>query len=104
VSWFSKKRSVDDRLLGRWSIDQTDTAAVDALGDAVMEFDDRGNLIYIVKTDDTDQVMLMTYRVSGDEIITDQPSAPNPQKSGYAIDGDALTLVFDGHPARFKRP
>jgi hypothetical protein len=68
-----------------------------------MEFDDRGNLTYIVKADDKDQVMLMTYRVSGDEIISDQPSAPDPQSSQYSIDGDTLTLVFGGQPARFNR-
>jgi len=103
VSWFSKKSSGDDRLVGRWAIDPTDAAAVEAFGDAVMEFDDKGNLIYIVKADDKDQVMLMTYRVSGDHIITDQPSAPDPQKSRFTIDGDMLTLEFDGQPARFRR-
>jgi hypothetical protein len=68
-----------------------------------MEFDDRGNLIYIVKAADKDQVMLMTYHVAGNQIITDQPSAPKPQKSEFSLDDDTLTLVFDGLEARFNR-
>jgi hypothetical protein len=42
--------------------------------DAVLEFDERGNLTYIIKEAKKDRVILMTYRVVGDLVITAQLS------------------------------
>jgi hypothetical protein len=81
MGWFKKSEARGTELLGRWRIDPTDTSAVEAFGDATFEFDKRGNLIYIVKEAEKNQVMLMTYRIVGDVVITDQPSHPDPQST-----------------------
>ena len=103
MGWFGKRKPTGMELLGRWTIDPLDTAAVEAFGDAALEFDDRGNLIYIIKGADKDQIILMTYHVVGDAVITDQPSHPNPQSTRFEVSGDALTLTFGGRPSRFIR-
>jgi hypothetical protein len=47
--------------------------------------------------------MLMTYRVVGDVVITDQPSHPDSQSTRFEVSGDTLSLAFGGQPARFLR-
>jgi len=90
-------------LLGRWRIDPTDAEAVEVFGDAALEFDERGNLIYIIMEAEKDQIILMTYRVAGDVVITHQPSHPDPQSTRFEVSGDTLNLAFGGQPARFIR-
>ena len=105
MSWFRRKKKSDERLLGRWIVDPADTEAVAALGQVSIEFDDRGNLNYIIISEGKSEVALMTYRVDGITIITDQPSHPNEQRTAYVIDEeDKLTLSFGGEPSRFIRP
>ena len=103
MGWFKKSKAEDVELLGRWAIDPTDQSAVDAFGDVALEFDERGNLIYVIKEAEKDQIILMTYKVVGNELITDQPSHPDPQSTHYSISGDTLNLAFGGQPSRFIR-
>ncbi|WP_205478796.1 hypothetical protein [Sphingomonas arenae] len=103
MGWFRKSEATGHELLGRWKVDPTDTAAVEAYGDAALEFDERGNLIYIVKGQEKDQIILLTYRVVGNVLITDQPSHPDRQSTHFKVSGDALDLTFGGQPARFRR-
>ena len=104
MSWFKRKVKSDDRLLGRWIVDPSDNAALAALGQVSLEFDDQGNLNYIIVSEEKSQVVLLTYRVDGTTIITDQPSHSSEQRTIYVIDGDRLTLSFDGEPSNFIRP
>jgi len=103
MRWLRKSKATGTELLGRWRIDPTDAEALDAFGDAALEFDERGNLIYIIKEAEKDQVILMTYRVAGDVIITDQPSHPDPQSTRFKVTDDMLNLAFGGQPSRFIR-
>ena len=104
MGWFRRSAKHDDRLIGRWQVDPADAASIEALGDIAIEFDADGNLIYIIRSGERDEVILMTYRVDGDTIVTDQPSHPRPERTRYAISGDgALTLWFAGAASRFVR-
>lgn len=110
MGWFRKKAAgdvkaaSDDRLLGRWTIDPADAAAVAAFGDVALEFDEAGRLNYLVRADGAVQAILMTYRVDGEALVTDQPSQPRPERTAYRIGDDgALTLTFGGVPSRFLR-
>lgn len=103
MSRFRRSPKEDGRLLGKWKIDPDDAAAKAAFGDVAIEFDDAGNLIYIIKAEDKDQVILMTYRVDGTTIITDQPSDPRPERTAYAISDGVLSLSLGGVAARFIR-
>ncbi len=103
MSWFDRRAKRARDLIGRWAVDPTDVSAEAALGEVILEFDDRGNLIYIIKDDEKDQVILMTYQIDGRRIITDQPSHPSPQATDFELAGDRLMLAFEGVPSKFVR-
>lgn len=103
VRW-SSRPSNETALIGTWRVDPADAATLNAFGDAELEFDDHRNLRYVVKGRETDQIILMTYEVQGDEILSDQPSHRSPQRSKYVLGADgSLTIYFDGQAARFIR-
>jgi hypothetical protein len=91
-------------LLGRWVIDPTDETAVAAYGQASMEFRDDGSLVYSIAVSDRIQVVLLTYGVSGNELITDQPSAPQEERTRFSLTSEGkLILLYEGAPATFLR-
>lgn len=103
VKWFNRASNATP-LIGIWRVDPADLATLKSLGDVEMEFDHGGNLIYVIKGEETQQIILMTYKVQGGSILTDQPSHPSPQRSKYVLSDDgALTIYFDGEASRFIR-
>lgn len=103
IGWLRQKHAKDERLIGRWLIDPTDTAAVKAFGQVEIEFDDAGNLNYLINAEDKVEAILLTYRVEGDVLVTNQPSHPHADRTVYRIKAGALTLTFGGVPSRFLR-
>ena len=103
MSWFRRRKPKEaNPLIGVWKIDTSDAVSVEALGDVTIEFDEAGNLNYLIKSEGKVEAILMTYRVDGATIVSDQPSHPNPQRTEYALTSDgALILSFDGEPCRF---
>jgi hypothetical protein len=91
-------------LIGDWQVDPADLAAIDAFGLASLTFGPDGDLTYAVQSSDGLQMMLLTYRVEGDNLVTNQPSAPREERTPWAIDGAGrLTLTFGGVVGRFIR-
>lgn len=91
-------------LVGAWILDRSDTQALAALGDVMLEFDSLGGLVHTVRGKGKDQVILLRYRVDRATIITDQPSAPKPERTKFSISKDGvLTLAIDGIPRQFRR-
>jgi len=92
-------------LIGTWKSDPEDKPGVESYGKATLEFGGDGSLVYTVHEHDRDQVMVLTFRV--DEpgfIVTDQPSAPRPEKTEYKITSDGkLELAFAGEKSRYIR-
>jgi hypothetical protein len=104
MSWFRKKLQGTNSLIGSWRIDPTDLAAIETFGNVSIEFDDIGNLNYIINLDAKLQVIIMTYRVDGNVIVSNQPSHPDPQRTEFELSSDGvLVLCFDGQPSRFRR-
>ena len=76
-----------------------------------MEFLANGRCIYTVPgpdeelmlTPDREGLMLLTYRVEGDEIVSNQPSHPNEERTRYTLNGDVLTLTFQGEATHWRR-
>ncbi len=68
-----------------------------------MDFRADGTLIYTVHEHSKDQIMLLTYRASGEWIETDQPSMPRRQRNRYSMDKGILAVAFDGKVIRFAR-
>jgi hypothetical protein len=90
-------------FVGAWTIDEADERARAELGDVLLEFDETGRLTYVIRGKESDQVIKLRYQVDGDTIVTDQPSAPQTERTSFSCDGRTLTLSFGGVPYRFQR-
>ena len=92
----------DPELVGRWVIDPFDVEAIEVLGQANLEFRSDGSLVYSVVKADRIQTMFLTYRVSGDELITNQPSAPLEERTRFSFTQDGcLALTFRNQESGF---
>lgn len=91
-------------LVGSWVVDPDDDAARAHFGDVVMRFDGDGSLTYVIRGDGRDEVMLLRYRVEGDELVTNQPSAPREDRTRFAFAPDGrLVLFHEGFSAHYVR-
>jgi hypothetical protein len=100
MRWFTGRAA--DPLEGRWVIDPSDTAAVAEFGQVELTFE-RGRLTYEIILDEKKQVMLLTYRIAGEFLVTDQPSHPRSERTRFRLEGDTLALAFGGVEGRFLR-
>jgi hypothetical protein len=100
MKWFIQGNA--DPLKGKWIVDPADTQAVAEFGQVELDFS-RGRLTYEVSLPDKKQIMLMTYRIEGDFVVTDQPSHPQPERTKFRIEGNKLTLAFGGTTGNFLR-
>ena len=92
------------KLLGKWQSDPADSAAIAAYGDASLEFLSNGGLVYRVQSQEKLQVMLLTYRIEGDVLITDQPSSPKEERTRLEVTpGGKLILFYDKTPSTYVR-
>lgn len=91
-------------FLGAWVVDPSDKRALEEFGDVLMEFQDGGILRYTIRHESKHQIILMRYKVEGDTIISNQPSAPQEERTKYSLSPDGiLTLEFEGTPYHFRR-
>jgi hypothetical protein len=90
-------------LVGAWVIDKADARALAEFGDVLMEFDDSGGLLYTIRCQEKHQIIKLRYQIEGSTIVTDQPSAPQVERTQFSLDDDVLTLSFSGVPYRFVR-
>ncbi len=92
------------QLLGAWVTDPDDQSSTKTFGRVRMVFEPNGKLTYIVIGNGTDQVMLLSYRVDGDELVTNQESAPREDRSHFVFMPDGkLMLLYDGVPSVYVR-
>lgn len=69
-----------------------------------MAFSSDGKLTYSIHDGDKIQVINMVYEVSGNQIITDQPSNPRREISLFSFEPSGiLVLAYDGEKTRFRR-
>lgn len=95
---------MDERLIGVWNSDMNHETTKNNVGNATMTFTKDGNLLYDIYDGDKLQRIIMTYRVSGDTIISDQPSHPNEQRTKYKLENDdKLILEYEGTETMYKR-
>jgi hypothetical protein len=90
-----KSKKVPD-LIGNWR----STESADE-----MEFFSNGELHFRTPTDEgTVGIMLLTYRVDGDVIITDQPSMRAEERTRFVLAGGTLLLTApDGSESTWVR-
>jgi hypothetical protein len=85
-----------ERLIGSWHLVRSD-GEIDAGNEVEMEFFPNGQLTYAIAEGKKWQLSLLTYKVAGDVIITNQPSAPGEERTKFAFEPDGkLRLETDG--------
>jgi hypothetical protein len=90
-------------LLGRWRLLRADPSLDFAPG-VGMEFLPYGRLRYTIRVEGRLHELALIYRVEGDMLQTDNPSAPHRASTRFAHgDGDVLLLDFSGARAVFVR-
>ncbi len=95
--------SAERRLLGPWRLMHAD-AALDFAPNARMEFLPGGRLNYSFSLANIRHDVALVYRISGDELLTDNPDVPHARSTKFRFGaGDVLTLEFAGATAWFVR-
>ena len=91
-------------LLGKWVTDPADVRALEVYGRVVIQFEANGALVYSIRQADRAQEIFLTYYLDGDELVTNQPSAPRAERSRYQVTADGkLCLEQDGIVSRYVR-
>ncbi|MCD4824351.1 MAG: hypothetical protein K8S55_07075 [Phycisphaerae bacterium] len=92
------------KLLGKWVVDVTDVRTVNELGDVVLDFREDGQLVYTIRQETKDQIIKLQYKIEGETIITDQPSAPQIERTPFSLLPEGtLVLTFSGVSYKFRR-
>jgi hypothetical protein len=82
----------------------SDETALAEYGHATIEFREDGFLKYTIHGYETDEVILLSYRIDGNQLITDQPSKPKTERTEFSFSDDGLLLLyFDGVPSLYRR-
>lgn len=93
-----------EQLLGTWEIDTNDERAVREFGNVSLRFSEDGTLTYVVHSSEKDEVILMTYEVEGNVIVSTQPSAPRVERTRFEfIDSNVLRLRLGDLESTFLR-
>jgi hypothetical protein len=81
-------------LVGRWRLIHTEGPA--NFQHVTMEFGADGSLQYSIELMDRIQVVSLTYSVSGNVIISNQPSAPGEERTRFSIGADGRLELHHG--------
>ena len=69
-----------------------------------LQFGDDGQLRYCILANDKWQIMKLIYRVDGNTLVTDQPSAPREERTRFSFQADGvLVLDYEGERAIYHR-
>ena len=93
-----------EALLGDWDLIQCDDPSMRGENGTSASFDRDGNLIYTFHQKDKDQIIVLTYRVEDNFLVTNQPSHPREERTQFTIDHlGRLVLSYDGSEGIFRR-
>lgn len=91
-------------LLGRWRLAPDDLAARRRYGEHALELTPHGDLVQSTVTPGGLTRVLMTWRLEGDVLFTDQPSAPKPERVQVSLlPGGELMLGVGSAASRYIR-
>lgn len=92
------------QLIGKWKSDLDDPLTKANYGQVTQTFHEDGRLVYIIHSPAKDEVMRLVYRVDGDELVTDQPSAPAEHRTKFSFDDQGRLILDDqGERSRYVR-
>lgn len=90
-------------LIGRWTLFRAEKP-LDTDESIQMEFTKDGRLVYATGRKDGTHISNLVYKVSGDILITDQPSSPREERTKFWFDSEGnLVLEYDGRKWWLKR-
>lgn len=91
-------------LLGTWTTDPEDRAAIEAFGSVTMLFRADGTLVYTIEEGLGVQAISLTWRLEHGELVTDQPSLPREERSEVSMSQDGrLLLTYGGQLSCYVR-
>lgn len=101
MGFLRRREAIATDLIGCWQL----VESADGQGEpAEADFRADGRLFYSVLSGDRWQIMRLVYRIDGDAVVTDQPSAPREERTRFALEPDGtLILEFGGERSRFRR-
>jgi hypothetical protein len=85
------------QIIGKWRSDPDDPEAIRMYGDVSLDFSRNGALTYTIHTEGRRQIMLMTYRIDRDALITDQPSDPKEERTRFEITSAGKLVLEHAH-------
>ena len=101
--FFAESQVKDEDLLGRWEFEKSEPAGSGFEGSA-MEFEGNGKLTYASPTEGGTGLMVLTWRIEDAFLVTDQPSAPQENRTKFAFEGtDRLRLEYSGVTSWYAR-
>ena len=104
--WPSLMRESDGgrQIIGKWRSDPAGAEAIAEYGDVSLDFSRNGALTYTIHTEGKRQIMLLTYRIDGDVLVTDQSSNPKEERTRFRITSEGkLFLEHEHRPSTYVR-
>ena len=96
--------SLANQLIGVWHTDPEDFHALEIYGRVTLSFTKDRHLVYTIHADGKDEIILLTYRVEGHFLVTDQPSQLNEERTRFSITPDGnLILHYEGRESTYIR-
>lgn len=68
-----------------------------------MDFREDGSVLYEIYGDNRRQTILLTYRIEGDVLVTDQPTRPQEVRTAFRFKDGQLVLTLDGVETTYER-
>jgi hypothetical protein len=91
-------------LVGKWMSDPGEVESIRNYGRVSLDFSDKGTLVYAIHASGKKEFIFLTWRVEGDVLVTDQPSAPKQERTKFSIDpGGKLSLLYADRRSVFVR-
>jgi hypothetical protein len=73
---------------------KSNPATDSATEDIIIEFTREGGLIYSIVERGRIQKIFLRYYIEGDELVTDQLSAPRTERTRFKLDGSKMILQY----------
>src|SRR5262245_59849535 len=87
----------ENKLLGMWASDPAHHPTLESFDRTTMEFLPDQRLVYTLHVGPNIQGIFMTFRLDGNVIVSDQPSAPGERRTEFVIaDDNRLGLSYNG--------
>jgi hypothetical protein len=94
----------EQQLVGKWISDPEDTEGISEYDNVSLDFSKDGRLTYTVHDQGKRRIVLLTYRVEGDVLVTDQPSDPREERTRFEITPSGrLVLLYEQRPSTYVR-